>query len=137
MQLKRQHSAEPLNSNGTAEARKNSKSNTPSAASTPKMSNDLSVTPPLLPGITTAPIDTKVSATSDESLFVGSPMKKHRASMAGSDDGAVTRRLGAGMAMPGAIGEILGSIGHTQSSGPEQFGGAIVRKEQDDEDEEL
>jgi hypothetical protein len=82
------------------------------------MSNDLSVTPPLLPGIMTAPIDTKVSTTSDESLF--------------------TRRLGAGMAMPGAIGEILGSIGHSQtSSGPDSFGGALVKKEQDDEDEEL
>jgi hypothetical protein len=102
------------------------------------MSNDLSVTPPLLPGIMTAPIDTKVSTTSDESLFVGSPMKKHRASMAGLDDDTVTRRLGAGMAMPGAIGEILGSIGHSQtSSGPDSFGGALVKKEQDDEDEEL
>jgi hypothetical protein len=65
-------------------------------------------------------------------------MKKHRASMAGLDDDTVTRRLGAGMAMPGAIGEILGSIGHAQaSSTAEQFGGAIVKKEQDDEDEEL
>jgi hypothetical protein len=100
------------------------------------MSNDLSITPPLLPGITTAPIDTKVSTTSDESLFVGSPMKKHRASLAAVDDDTLTRRLGAGMPMPGAIGEVLGSIGRAQTSA-ENFGGALVKKEQDDEDEEL
>ena len=63
-------------------------------------------------------------------------MKKHRASMAGLDDDTVTRRLGAGLSMPGAIGEILGSIDHAQAS-PEHFGDAIVKKEQDDEDEEL
>lgn len=40
--------------------------------------------------------------------------------------------------MPGAIGEILGSIGHAQAkSSAEPFGGAIVKKEQDDEDDEL
>ena len=100
------------------------------------MSNDLSITPPLLPGITTAPIDTKVSPVSDESLFVGSPLKKHRASLAGVDDDALTRRLGPGVAMPGAIGEILESIGHAQTS-VENFGGALAKKEQDDEDEEL
>jgi hypothetical protein len=100
------------------------------------MSNDLSITPPLLPGIITAPIDTKVSPTSDESLFVGSPMKKHRASLAAVDDDTLTRRLGAGMPMPGAIGEVLGSIGRAQTSA-ENFGGALVKKEQDDEDEEL
>jgi len=96
------------------------------------------MTPPLLPGITPTPLDTKVSTTSDESLFVGSPMKKHRASMAGLDDDTATRRLGAGMAMPGAISEILGSISHAQANQrTEPFGGAIVKKEQDDEDEEL
>src|SRR6201999_3999949 len=36
-QLKRQHSAEPLNSNGVTEPRKSSKSGSPSAASTPKV----------------------------------------------------------------------------------------------------
>ena len=102
------------------------------------MSNDLSTTPPILPGIMTAPIETKVPNISDESLFVGSPLKKHRASMAGIDDDTVTRRLGAGMAMPGALGEILGSIGHAQAgSSSEKFGDVIVKKEQDDEDEEL
>jgi hypothetical protein len=100
------------------------------------MSNDLSITPPLLPGIITAPIDAKASPTSDDSLFVGSPMKKHRASLAAVDDDTLTRRLGAGMPMPGAIGEILGSIGHAQTRA-ENFGGALVKKEQDDEDEEL
>jgi hypothetical protein len=99
------------------------------------MSNDLSVTPPLLPGITNAPIDTKVAPPSDGLLFMGSPMKKQRASMSGVDDATLTRPLGAGMAMPGAIGEILGSIGHAQTSA-EDFGGTLV-KEQDDEDEEL
>ena len=96
----------------------------------------MSATPPLLPGITTAPIDTKVSTASDESLFVGSPMKKHRASLAGVEDDTLTRRLGAGVARPGAIGEILESIGHAQTSA-ENFGGKLVKKEQDDEDEEL
>jgi hypothetical protein len=102
------------------------------------MSNDSSITPPLLPGTMSAPVDAKASTTSDESSFIGSPMKKHRASMAGLDNDTATRRLGAGMAMPGAISEILGSIGHAQAkSSAEPFGGAIVKKEQDDEDDEL
>ena len=62
-------------------------------------------------------------------------MKKYRASLPSFDEDTLKRRLGGGLS--GAIGEVLGSMAPAQSaSGPEQFGGAIVKKEED-EDEEL
>ena len=137
-QLKRQHSAEPLTSNGIIEARKNSKSNTPSLASTPKMGDDLlSATPPLLP--TTTPIDTtsKAVTNAENDDFVGSPMKKHRASLPGFDDETLKRRLGGGMS---AIGDVIGSGADQSKKGGSglTFGGAIVKQEDlDDRDEEL
>ena len=146
VQLKRQHSAEPLNSNGAADARKTSKSGTPSAASTPKMNHELSDTPPLLPAAISTAVDIKSTNTNDDSSFVGSPMKRQRASIPGFDDETLKRRLAGGMGMPGAIGEILGSIGHAHSSsasretrkgGGLQFGGAIAKKEEESEEEEL
>lgn len=139
-QLKRQHSAEPLNNGAGPEGRKPSKSATPSAASTPKIGTDLSTTPPLIPGIPAPPaLKTTVDGPSDDTSFVGSPMKKQRASLAGPDADVLQRRLGS--AMTGNIGEILGSASDMKEQSDtntendlDHFGGAIVKKEAEDEE---
>lgn len=67
-------------------------------------------------------------------------MKRQRASLAGSDAETIQRRLGS--AMTGNIGEILGSASNPQvkseparDNGMHHFGGAIVKKEPEDEEE--
>jgi hypothetical protein len=100
----------------------------------------VSTTPPLIPGIA-APslLKTNVDNPTDESSFVGSPMKKQRASLAGPDADTIQRRLGG--SMTANIGEILGSAGGSQErtdsisdKGMHHFGGAIVKKENEDEE---
>lgn len=142
-QLKRQHSAEPLSSNGNPEPRKNSKSGTPSAASTPKPGNDFTeTTPPPVPGHVPGPVKTNVDTKQEEEEIIGSPLKKQRASIAGLDDISIQQRLGAGMSTSAAIGEVLGAFGHPQSGSQNtnkagnQFGSELVKKDMD-EDEEL
>lgn len=142
-QLKRQHSAEPLHNGAGAEGRKPSKSATPSAASTPNLGNDLSATPPLVPGLPVpAPSLAKTAADNplEDVSSVGSPMKRQRASLAGPEADNMQRRLG--RAMTGNIGEILGSAGDAKvkpepvgGNGMHHFGGAIVKKEPEDEEE--
>lgn len=142
-QLKRQHSAEPLNSNGFTEARKSSKSGSPSAASTPKVGTDeLGVSPGSINIGSSALSGSLDLKKADDDFLVGSPMKRQRASMAEFDED-ITRRLGGGMASSsGTIGEILGSSAPSQepatSANPSglQFGGAL-RKGTGDDDEEL
>ncbi|KAK5064991.1 hypothetical protein LTR84_000826 [Exophiala bonariae] len=132
-QLKRQHSAEPLNSNGVTEARKTSKSGSPSAASTPKIGDDLSTSPA---GFNSSALGTSLDTKKeDESFMVGSPMKRQRASVAEFDD-EIKRRLAAGSSTSAStIGEVLGSSSTSNSAGI-QFGGVLV-KEPDQDDDEL
>ena len=126
-QLKRQHSAEPLNSNGVPDARKSSKSGSPSTASTPKLGDDLSTSPP-----TTLQLESK----KPDDFMVGSPLKKQRSSMADFDDD-FKRRLQRGLAA-GNIGDVLGSSSEIKASPSGlQFGGSLTKKKQDDDDEEL
>jgi len=140
-QLKRQHSAEPLNSNGVADARKSSKSDSPSAASTPKFGDDLGTSPSNMsatPFALGAAVDVKKEA---DDFMVGSPLKKQRASVADFDDDIKTR-LASSMTVPGTIGEALGPSGLPQpaTTNPSglQFGGTLVKKEEtNDDDEEL
>lgn len=104
------------------------------------MGNDLSTTPPLIPGIPAPPqLKTAVDGAADDALFVGSPMKKQRASLAGPDADIIKRRLGS--AMTGNIGEILGTASDpTEQSAPatdngmHHFGGAITKREPEDEE---
>jgi hypothetical protein len=127
-QLKRQHSAEPLNSNGVPDARKSSKSGSPSTASTPKLGDDLSTSPSGQPA--------QIESKKPEDFMVGSPMKKQRSSMADFDDD-FKRRLQRGLAA-GNIGEILGSSSDSKPSAPGlQFGGSLKAEREIDEDEEL
>ena len=144
LQLKRQHSAEPVNSNGAAETRKTSKSNTPSAASTPKVGISELAATPLMLSAATADVEVKISST--EGGIVGSPMKKQRASLPGFNDETLQRRLGAGLTSPGAIGEMLGTTSNAQAtespvemthpSGDAPLGAAPAIKKED-ADEEL
>lgn len=140
-QLKRQHSAEPLNSNGTTEARKSSKSGSPSTASTPKIGTDELGTSP---GTSTLGNGAGQSLKSeDESFMVGSPMKRQRASVAEFDADIQGRLMGGVPASAATIGEALGSSGAAQAasegSNPSglQFGGALQKPSAMDEDEEL
>lgn len=144
-QLKRQHSAEPLNSEGVTEARKTSKSGSPSTASTPKIGTDeLGTSPSGAISIGTAGMSTGLEAKKeDDSFLVGSPMKRQRASVAEFDDD-IKRRLGASLSTSaGTIGGILGTSGASQPTTTNtglaglQFGGALVKKEATNDDEEL
>jgi hypothetical protein len=144
-QLKRQHSAEPLNSNGnTMEGpRKNSKSGSPSAASTPV--DPTGTTPPMLsagPSLMATPIAATADVKTEESDFVGSPFKRQRASMAGIDDRNANALSGLGM----GIGEVLGAASGSAALSPIeqsskvpklQFGGPLKKEAMADDDEEL
>ena len=152
-QLKRQHSAEPLNSNGVTEARKSSKSGSPSAASTPKVGDDQDAVPQINPvSVPGAAVD---AAKEEESFMVGSPMKRQRASVAEFDED-VKKRLGGGLAASAStIGEVIG-LGMQPSSQPQptslpemdtapnpsglQFGGVLQKPSTStaiDDDDEL
>ncbi|KIX03306.1 uncharacterized protein Z518_06858 [Rhinocladiella mackenziei CBS 650.93] len=143
MKLKRQHSAEPLNGNGVAEARKSSKSGSPSAASTPKVGVDeLGTSPSGTMNVGTSVMGTALDVKKeDESFMVGSPMKRQRASVAEFDED-IKKRLGGGVSTSSnTIGEILGSSGQSQptaaTTNPSglQFGGALVKEPMEDDDE--
>ena len=94
-----------------------------------------------MPGVPIpASINTNIDSKPDDDFLVGSPSKKHRASMAGFDDVSIQQRLGGAMTSTGPIGELLGGVGTSMSpSGPSgsshQFGGELVKKP--DVDEEL
>ena len=142
-QLKRQHSAEPLNSNGDA-PRKNSKSGSPSAASTPQMGDVAGTTPPLLGtgSLMATPVAATTEVKTEDSDFVGSPFKRQRASMAGIDERSAKTLGGLGM----GIGEVLGGASTSAVTSPIeksdeipklQFGGPLVNKPTLDDEEEL
>jgi hypothetical protein len=143
-QLKRQHSAEPLNSNGNTMdgPRKNSKSGSPSAASTPQMADEAGTTPPMLAAGGSL-MATPIAATevkTEENDFVGSPFKRHRASVAGIDERTAASLGGLGM----GIGEVLGGTLTSAALSPAeqstkvpklQFGGPLVKAANDDDEE--
>ena len=141
-QLKRQHSAEPLNSNGTTEARKSSKSGSPSTASTPKIGGDELGTSPGTSNLGNS-AGPNSKQEEDESFMVGSPMKRQRASVAEFDADIQSRLTGAMPTSAGAISEVLGTSGQSQaastSAAPSglQFGGTLQKQPAADDDEEL
>lgn len=139
-QLKRQHSAEPLNGNGVPEARKSSKSGSPSIASTPKVGADEQGFSP--PDALSIGNPTVTDTHKDETGFmVGSPMKRQRASVAEFDDDIQKRLAGGLSTSAGSMSEALGLSGPSQpstaASNPSglQFGGALGQKPADDDEE--
>ncbi|KIW97672.1 uncharacterized protein Z519_01256 [Cladophialophora bantiana CBS 173.52] len=143
MKLKRQHSAEPLNSNGVTEPRKSSKSGSPSGSSTPKAGAIELATSPAGTNTGTSGMSSSLDVQKDDDSFmVGSPMKRHRASIADFDED-IKKRLGGGLSTSSStIGEILGASGPSQSTATNtnpsglQFGGPLI-KEPAADDEEL
>lgn len=109
IKLKRQHSADPMGGD-TASAL-----NTPASGTTPPaIPNNESSTPPdtsapTLPGISENPTGLPEDLKSAE--YVGSPLKKARASVSTADEDGLRKRLGSNLA--NNISEILG----TSSSG--------------------
>lgn len=119
IKLKRQHSAEPLDSGSTA-TRESPASRTPTAGSTPPAASSLDVAPPSL-----LPSSSYIPQPSDEAV-VGSPLKKARASVSGIDDDTLRQRIGLGES--GLSADIMGRIEQDK----------VIKKEKEkDEDEEL
>ncbi|KAJ9295588.1 hypothetical protein DTO271G3_6044 [Paecilomyces variotii] len=135
IKLKRQHSSEAVGGEGDA-----TNSITPAAASTPPVST----TPPNATGVPSGFAETKKSAVDSlDSAFVGSPLKKQRASVSGADEDALLKRMGSGLTSN--IGEVLGSSKVSDSganpSATSAFGGSLgqpkpVQQPKQEEDEE-
>ncbi|KAL2370439.1 hypothetical protein BDBG_06251 [Blastomyces gilchristii SLH14081] len=142
IKLKRQHSAEPLASSGNATSR-TSKSNTPASISTPPATTTTTAatttstttsttaataatTPPHqgIGGGSSAlePSESRMnshghgsSVLETEPEFIGSPMKKQRASVLGADDDVFNTKRLAGSGLTTNIQEVMGS-GSTSGS---------------------
>ncbi|RMZ75413.1 hypothetical protein DV738_g5503, partial [Chaetothyriales sp. CBS 135597] len=136
IKLKRQHSAEPLTSNGSAEPRKTSKSGSGSplaSSSTPNINNN----GPSGPSTEVAPPPPSTETAKPDEFMLGSPLKKQRSSMADFDD-EFKRRLQRGLAA--GIGQVLGSSPEPNATGSGlQFGDSLKTKRVDtaDDDPEL
>lgn len=91
-QLKRQHSADPFT--GSVDT------DTPASGATP--ATDRSTTPPKA----TEPSELAPSATDPADGFLGSPLKKQRASVSTADENALRRRIAESS---GRIKEVLGT----------------------------
>jgi hypothetical protein len=86
--------------------------NTPTSSSTPPAPNNLATTPPYTsaPG-PPEPVNHGVDFQNGE--FIGSPMKKARASVSGTDEEALRRRIASGLT--NNIGEVIGSLSSTDT----------------------
>ena len=114
IQLKRQHSFEPLSAGSVT--RRSPASNTPTAGSTPpKATGFEGIPPPLLSSASYQP-----GARED---VIGSPMKRARASLSGADSDDL--RQNAGLGAPGMSGDIMGRIEQDQ----------VAQQEKSDEEE--
>jgi len=121
LQLKRQHSAEPLNTN----ARKSPASvGTTSVGATPPAEADI-----LPPSNQTLPNNVFGASLPDDSV-VGSPMKKHRASLYDMDNETMQKRLGTGFSS--GLGDVVAAAEAAQVKLP-----AISTTDAMQDDEEL
>lgn len=153
-QLKRQHSAEPLNRNGVSDARKASRSggegssaggsgtNTPTKhieANGNSNSNGSGASGIPMPGANSAaglggPVDMTTAKKDDEengtsSFHVGSPFKRQRNSMADFDQSAKDRLAGVGGV---SVGQASQSINQVLGSGPPAAAGLGPAQTQQD-----
>ncbi|KAK2738041.1 hypothetical protein FQN57_007307 [Myotisia sp. PD_48] len=111
IKLKRQHSADPLAAaGGNADASRTSKSSTPGSRSTPPATTHQDSPPPA------SGISKETSANLlDTDAFVGSPLKKQRASVSAADADIHRQKMAAGLST--GIHEIMGTTsGSTVSS---------------------
>ncbi|KAL8768648.1 MAG: hypothetical protein Q9209_005207 [Squamulea sp. 1 TL-2023] len=119
IRLKRQHSAEPLNSR-TPATRKSPASNTPIAGSTPPNTSSLMNTPPMLLPDTAFDLG---SSEAFDSGTIGSPLKRARASVSGLDEEGMRQRLGLGL-----LGVLASNVG-----APIEQAKSIKKEEEDEE----
>lgn len=151
IQLKRQHSAEPMNRNGSSEGmRKSSKSGTasPSTGNSPLVKDDDTVAP--ANGETGATmfgssVDAATGVKKDDEFNVGSPFKRQRSSMADFDNGLKDRLAAKGLtSASNSINEIVGGSVPTTTTGvhnPEpaftglKFGGSLFKKAEENDEE--
>ncbi|GAD95568.1 conserved hypothetical protein [Paecilomyces variotii No. 5] len=139
IKLKRQHSSEVVSGEGDV-----TNSNTPVAGSTPPVST----TPPNPSSIPSGPAETKKAAIDSlGSEFVGSPLKKQRASVSGADEDAFRKRMGSGLTSN--ISEVLGASELADTGADVSiagaFGGSLGQqpqatqqpKQQEEDEEEL
>jgi hypothetical protein len=129
-QLKRQHSAEPLSSGGATSI------DTPASGTTPPASTGRSTTPPKT---TPAKPAEPVQPTGDvPEAFLGSPLKKQRASVSGADENSLRRRIAE---TSGRINEVLGDSNENKTASTGPFGDKIASQPpaimSPNEDEEL
>ena len=115
IQLKRQHSADPIDSPSPAPAnRASSASHTPTTGSTPPhLSND----PPVL--LPNTAYDGGSARILEEGI-IGSPLKKQRASLSGIEEQSLRSKFGLGLT--GAQGDVLGRIEQERGSDGQNVG---------------
>ncbi|KAJ5386023.1 hypothetical protein N7509_008564 [Penicillium cosmopolitanum] len=98
IRLKRQHSAEPFNGSGAEST------DTPASGTTPP-APERSITPPKAAASSAAP-EQPIPTINGPDGFVGSPLKKQRASVSTADENALRRRIAESS---GRISEVLGT----------------------------
>ena len=100
-QLKRAHSIEPA---GDTSTRRSPSTNTPPTGHSPADQIDPSLTPPPSRGF----LANNLAPTAGPDAVIGSPLKRSRPSLPGTEDESLRNRLGLGLS-PG-IGDVLGRI---------------------------
>ena len=92
--MKRQHSAEPFASVfGNTDTSRTSESHTPVSVSTPPATGRQATTPPQ----SDLPRQETNLNFLDSEAYIGSPLKKQRASISGVDDEVLRKRMGSGL----------------------------------------
>lgn len=132
LQLKRQHSSEPFTGSGAEST------GTPTSGTTPP-ATERSTTPPKATPSSAAP-EQPVPTINGPDGFLGSPLKKQRASVSTADENALRRRIAESS---GRISEVLGSGADNDSKavGAGSFGDKLGSNApnlgKDEEEEEL
>ncbi|KAE8387778.1 hypothetical protein BDV23DRAFT_160510 [Aspergillus alliaceus] len=136
IKLKRQHSSASL---GTSTPKTDTASPQPSGE-TPAASN-ISTTPPAAPAVLSGiPEVPRPAVNTLNGEFVGSPLKKQRASVSQADENALRRRIESGLSQPvsGALDSVASEETRTAGTSSSTFGAQTEKPTpQDNEDEEL
>lgn len=123
IQLKRQHSAASLSGSNKADA-----TDTTASGETKQSSSNLSTSVPNASATATSAADLfKPAMNVANGESAGSPLKKQRASVSGSDENAIRKRIGSGLSTN--ITDALGSSGAADTTGfgtiSTLFGGSL------------
>ncbi|KAJ5240214.1 hypothetical protein N7468_004833 [Penicillium chermesinum] len=131
IRLKRQHSAEPGGSSVESP-------NSPSASGTTPPAPERATTPPKKTTSTAGPSELSQPPPETTESFIGSPLKKQRASVSMADENALRRRIAESS---GRINEVLGnSTNDSKNASAGAFGTNVNNQpiiKTEDEDEEL